>query len=47
MRDVVARHPIRSIRLRQLALHEVFVRLVRRDRGAEAAERVQEELSHA
>ena len=47
MQDVVANHPIRSIRLRQLSLQEVFVRLVRRDEGAEAAERVHEELSHA
>ncbi len=46
MREIVARHPLRGIRLRQLSLEEVFVRLVRDDEGAAAADQARQELSH-
>jgi ABC-2 type transport system ATP-binding protein len=46
MRDIVARHSVRGIELRQLSMDEVFVRIVQADRGAEAAELAREELSH-
>ncbi len=46
MRDVLERHPIRSIELRRLSLEEVFVRVVRRGQGAVEANRVREELTH-
>jgi ABC-2 type transport system ATP-binding protein len=44
MGAVLARHPMRSIELRRLTLEEVFVRLVRQDRGAAAAAEVREEF---
>jgi len=46
MRDIVARHALRGIRLRQLSLEEVFVRLVSDDGGAAAAAQARQELSH-
>ena len=46
MRRVLDRHPVRSIALRRVSLNEVFVRLVRQDRGEAAAEQAREELSH-
>ncbi|MHC4141129.1 MAG: ABC transporter ATP-binding protein [Planctomycetota bacterium] len=46
MKDALASHPMRSIELRRLSLDEVFVRLVRDDEGADAAELAREELSH-
>ncbi|HWB19774.1 MAG TPA: ATP-binding cassette domain-containing protein [Phycisphaerales bacterium] len=46
MKRIVEREPVRSIELRQLSLEEVFVRLVRSDRGEEAAAQAREELSH-
>jgi len=46
MRNVLERHAVRSIALRRVSLNEVFVRLVRKDRGEEAAEKAREELSH-
>jgi ABC-2 type transport system ATP-binding protein len=46
MRAVLDTAPLRSLRLRRLSLDEVFVRLVREDEGADAAERAREELSH-
>ena len=47
MQNVLAEHAVRSVRLRQLTLEEVFVRLVHQDEGAHAAELAREELSHA
>ncbi len=47
MRRVLDRHPVRSIALRRVSLNEVFVRLVRQDRGEAAAEQAREELLHA
>jgi hypothetical protein len=38
MIDIVERHPVRSIELRRLSLEEVFVQMVLRDAGAEAAQ---------
>jgi hypothetical protein len=46
MKDALASQPMRSIELRRLSLDEVFVRLVREDEGADAAELAREELSH-
>jgi len=46
MIDIVERHPVRSIELRRLSLEEVFVQMVLRDAGAEAAQRAREELKH-
>ena len=46
MRDVLERHPIRSIELRRLSLEEVFVRVVRRGQGAVEANRVRQELTN-
>ncbi len=46
MRDVLERHPIRSIELRRLSLEEVFVRVVRHGQGAVEADRVRQELTH-
>ncbi len=47
MMDIVSRHPVRSIELRRLTMEEVFVQLVLRDVGAEAAQVAREELKHA
>jgi ABC-2 type transport system ATP-binding protein len=47
MREIVTAGPVRSVELRRITLEEVFVQLVMRDRGAEAAELAQEELAHA
>jgi ABC-2 type transport system ATP-binding protein len=46
MREILDRHPVRSIELRRLTLEEVFVRLVRRDEGEAAALKAREELGH-
>ena len=46
MQAVLLAHPMRSIKLRQLSLSEVFVRLVTQDEGAAAAARAREELAH-
>ncbi len=46
MHRVLERHPMRSIELRRLSLDEVFVQLVQRDEGADAAEQARESLSH-
>jgi ABC-2 type transport system ATP-binding protein len=46
MRSVMERMPLRSIRLRQLTLEEVFVHLVLHDEGEAAAKQAREELSH-
>ncbi len=46
MHRVLGRHPVRSIELRRLSLDEVFVQLVQRDEGADAAEQARESLSH-
>ncbi len=46
MRSVLAGHRLRSIELRRLSLEEVFVRLVGRGEGAEAAGQAREALSH-
>ena len=46
MQAILAAGPMRSVRLRRLSLEEVFVGLVRRDEGAEAAEAMREELRH-
>jgi ABC-2 type transport system ATP-binding protein len=46
MREVLTSHPARCVELRRLSLDEVFVRLVLRDEGSDAAERAREELSH-
>jgi ABC-2 type transport system ATP-binding protein len=46
MKAVLSSHPMRSIELRRLSLDEVFVQLVLRDEGADAAELAREELSH-
>jgi hypothetical protein len=35
------------VELRRITLEEVFVQLVMRDRGAQAAAQAQEELAHA
>jgi ABC-2 type transport system ATP-binding protein len=47
MRDILAAGPVRSVELRRITLEEVFVQLVMRDRGAEAAAQAKEELAHA
>ena len=46
MRNVLDGHAMRSIELRRLSLNEVFVQLVRKDEGSDAAELAREELSH-
>ena len=46
MKDVLAVHPVRSIELRRLSLDEVFVQVVLEDKGATAAAKAREELSH-
>ncbi len=46
MHAVMQRGSLRSVRLRQLSLDEVFIRLVMEDSGAEAAILAREELSH-
>jgi len=46
MRRVLERGDVKSIARRQLSLDEVFIHLVRRDDGDEAAEQAREELSH-
>ncbi len=46
MREIVTRMPVRGVELRRLTMEEVFVRLVMSDRGAEAAAKAREELSH-
>ena len=46
MRQVMERHPMRSVELRRLSLDEVFIQLVRKDEGADAADLAREELSH-
>jgi ABC-2 type transport system ATP-binding protein len=47
MTEIVGRIPVRSIELRRLSLEEVFVQMVARDAGAEAAQVAREELKHA
>jgi ABC-2 type transport system ATP-binding protein len=47
MQQVLGRSEVRSVARRQLSMEEVFIRLVRRDAGEEAAEQAREELSHA
>jgi ABC-2 type transport system ATP-binding protein len=46
MRTIVSRGAFRSIRLQRVTLEDVFVRLVLKDEGADAAELAREELSH-
>ncbi len=46
MHRVIERYPVRSIELRQLSLDEVFVQLVQRDEGKDAAVQARESLSH-
>jgi ABC-2 type transport system ATP-binding protein len=46
MRSILTLHPMRSIELRRITLDEVFVQMVMRDEGVQAAQIVQEELSH-
>ena len=46
MRQVIERYPVRSIELRQLSLDEVFVEIVQRDEGKDAAMEARESLSH-
>ena len=46
MQRVIERYPVRSIELRQLSLDEVFVQLVQRDEGKDAAVQARESLSH-
>ena len=46
MQRVIERYPLRSIELRQLSLDEVFVELVQRDEGKDAAMQARESLSH-
>ncbi len=46
MQQVLKRHPVRSIELRRLSLEEVFVQLVQRDEGADAAKQARAGLSH-
>ncbi len=46
MQRVIKRYPVRSIELRQLSLDEVFVQLVQRDEGKDAAIQAKESLSH-
>jgi ABC-2 type transport system ATP-binding protein len=46
MREVIANGPVQSVELRQVTLEEIFVRLVLRDEGEEAAKLVREELSY-
>jgi ABC-2 type transport system ATP-binding protein len=47
MRTILSNGPVRSVELRRITLEEVFVQLVMRDRGVEAAARAKEELAHA
>jgi ABC-2 type transport system ATP-binding protein len=47
MQSILAEGPVRSVELRRITLEEVFVQLVMRDRGVEAAAEAREELSHA
>jgi ABC-2 type transport system ATP-binding protein len=47
MQSILAAGPVRSVELRRITLEEVFVQMVMRDRGMEAAERAKEELAHA
>ncbi len=46
MRTILAAVPLRRIELRQLSLDEVFVRLVSRQEGHDAAAEAKEQLSH-
>jgi ABC-2 type transport system ATP-binding protein len=46
MQRVIQQYPLRSIELRQLSLDEVFVELVQRDEGKDAAVQARESLSH-
>jgi hypothetical protein len=46
MREIINRHPVRAIELRRITLDEVFVQMVMKDKGVQAAEIVREELSH-
>jgi ABC-2 type transport system ATP-binding protein len=46
MHRILERYPVRSIELRQLSLDEVFVQLVQRDEGKDAAMQARESLSH-
>jgi len=46
MREVIALAPMRTVERRRLTLDEVFIRLVKRGAGQEAAEIAREELSH-
>jgi ABC-2 type transport system ATP-binding protein len=47
MQAILQVGPVRSVELRRITLEEVFVQLVMRDRGAQAAAQAQEELAHA
>jgi len=47
MRRIMDDCPVRAIELRRLTLDEVFVRVVRSDRGEQAAAQVKEQLAHA
>jgi ABC-2 type transport system ATP-binding protein len=47
MRAILESAPVRSVELRRITLEEVFVQMVMRDRGVEAAEMAKEELAHA
>ena len=47
MRDVLNFHPVRSVELRRPTLTDVFVMLVNRGQGADAAAQAREELSRA
>ena len=46
MRDVVMRCPVRSVELRRPTLTDVFVQLVMKDEGVDAAKAAREQLSH-
>ncbi|MHC5004671.1 MAG: ABC transporter ATP-binding protein [Planctomycetota bacterium] len=46
MRSILSAVEVRGVELRRLTLDEVFVRLVREDKGQEAAARAIEELTH-
>ena len=46
IRDIVVRFPVRAVELRQPTLTDVFVQLVMKDEGADAAKAAREQLSH-
>ena len=46
MQRILSERPMRSVELRRLSLDEVFIQVVQKDVGSDAAELAREELSH-